>query len=144
MDLPEVIAVRRQYYEETDAYKMVSGNAENPAEWLGNISNGEQAIVIMDVYTTFAVKASKYKNPINTVGAGVVTGIDEPNTLELNERIRLVKQLSLTPEHLVNRLTGFDKYFFKTMFAGKATDKLYCMYEYEMNSDRRLVHERKK
>lgn len=34
--------------------------------------------------------------------------------------------------------------FHLSMGFKEATDKLYCMYEYEMISDRRLLHERKK
>ena len=163
IDLTEVIDVRKQYYAEHEHYKMIAGNAEEPSEWLKDIPKDTEAIVvmegismyldpdklkelflalqehfttvslIMDVYTSFGVKASKYKNPVNTVGAGVMNGIDDPKILELNQGILMTKKLSLTPPHFVEQLSGFDKAFFQKMFTGKTADRIYRMYEYKMN-----------
>lgn len=58
--------------------------------------------LLMDCYTTFAAKASKYKNPINDVGVTKVYGIDEPRSLEAGTGLAFVNERSMTPEDLVN------------------------------------------
>ena len=42
----------------------------------------DSAVLLMDCYTEFAAKASKYKNPINDVGVTEVYGLDDPKLLE--------------------------------------------------------------
>lgn len=91
----------------------------------------EHVSILMDVYTTFGAKASKYKNPINDVGVTQVYGIDEPESVLRENYIQFIREHTMTPEKLVNELKGFDRMFFKTMFAGNATRKIYRLYEYE-------------
>jgi hypothetical protein len=38
-----------------------------------------QVRILLDVYTVFGAKASKYKNPINDVGVTTVWGLDDIN-----------------------------------------------------------------
>ena len=157
-DLPDVIAVRKQYFAENDSYHMIALDAANPAE-LQTLPDAERIIVVMeglsmyltnvaltqfftaiqakysivhvlmDVYTVFGAKASKYKNPINEVGVTQVYGIDDIHALLANTALTVVKKYNMTPPHLVNELHGFDKMFFQRMFTGKTYQKLYRMYE---------------
>lgn len=158
-DMPEVIEARKKYYSESDNYRMLPCDLSD-ISWTDKIEPARKAVVviegvsmylplekirdifsaveqkfeaaeiIMDVYTEFGVKASKWKNPIKTVGAGVITGIDDPKLLETGN-IRFSEQLSMTPERLVNRLAGFERAFFGTVLAGKATDGIYRIYTYK-------------
>ena len=91
-----------------------------------------RTLLILDTYTQFGVKASKYSNPIKTVGASVVTGVDDPHILELNGTIRFTQQLSMTPKEKISELPREDQGFFRTMFAGKATELIYRLYTYEL------------
>ena len=157
-DLPDVIAVRRRYFNETDTYRMMTLDASNPDE-VQKLPDAERIVVVMeglsmyltndalarfftalqakykavhvllDIYTVFGAKASKYKNPINEVGVTQVYGIDDIHALVSDTGLCIVKEYNMTPSHLVNELCGFDKVFFQRMFTGKTYQKIYRMYE---------------
>lgn len=163
VDMPEVIGLRRRYYEEQGVYHMIGADVTELG-WLEGLPDAPAALVvleglsmylpmdrlkalleaiqrrfgrgavILDAYTRFAVRASKYANPIKAVGAGVITGIDDPEMLSGPE-IRFREQRSLTPETLICELDGFDAWFFRKMFAGKATDGLYRLYTYSLGRE---------
>ena len=83
----------------------------------------------MDCYTTFAAKASKYKNPINDVGVTEVYGLDDPKLLE-QAGIKFVKEREMTPENMINELKGIEKTIFSKLYAGSIAEKMYRLYEY--------------
>lgn len=160
VDLPEVIAVRRRYYEEGERYEMLGASAME-SEWILDIDGGENAIVvmegismylsekavagifdaiaekfpkaeiIMDVYTGLAVKAIRYKNPIKDVGALASFGVDDPLLFEKG-RIKFSGEICMTPEEMINELSGLEKAFFKKMFAGSFAKKLYKIFAYKI------------
>lgn len=157
-DFPDVIAVRKRYYGPSDHYAMISMDARSP-ESMNALPDAECAVVIlegismylsngqlhgllealqekypkvmalMDVYTEFGAKASKYKNPVNDVGVTTLYGVDHLDKLMDGTRFRVKKEHSLTPERLVNELSGFDRWFFKLMFTGKVYRRIYRLYE---------------
>ena len=159
VDFEEVINLRKKYFIEKENYKMVIGDASK-TDWLSQIEDNDNAIILlegismylsfnainnlfsvlenkfvninilMDVYTTFGVKMSKYKNPINDVGVKKVFGFDNPNSILDNTNIKFTNEHSLTPLKLVNELMGFEHKFFKIMFTGKFAKKMYKLYEY--------------
>lgn len=160
VDFPDVIAERRRYYKESDEYHMIESDARKN-DWISQLPADKNAIIVMegvsmyfkldelknllkdmrshfnqinilmDCYTTFAAKASKYKNPINEVGVTVVYGIDEPKELTDGTGISFVKEHEMTPKELINELNGFEKTFFKNVLGGKASKKMYRLFEYE-------------
>ena len=160
VDFPEVIAVRKEYFSETEKYKMLGASASE-TEWIKSLPDSENAVVvlegismylseeiiknlfaaisekfpkaeiIMDVYTEKAVKASRIKNPIKDVGALPSFGIDEPSVFE-TKKIRFSGEIEMTPEEKINELSGFEKAFFKKMFAGKFAKNLYKIFTYEI------------
>ena len=85
--------------------------------------------VLMDVYTEFGVKASRYKNPVNDVGVSKLYGIDDIESITDGLRIRFVKEHSFTPAALVKELTPIDRLFFNLLFRGKLYRKIYRLYE---------------
>ena len=153
VDFPEVVAQRRRYFDETQCYQMISGDLRESA-WLETIP-GNCAIVVlegismyvtpeqlkaafdtlyarfgevrilMDCYTEFAAKASKYKNPINDVGVTQVYGMDDPNSLP-----GFLREHEMTPEDLIDQLEGMEKRIFSTLYAGGVAKKMYRLYEY--------------
>ena len=157
-DLPEVIAVRQKYFAQTDTYHMMALDASNPDE-VQKLPDSERIIVVMeglsmyltndaltqfftalrakyrtvhallDIYTVFGAKASKYKNPINEVGVTQVYGIDDMDAIVANTGLNVIQEHSMTPPHLVDELQGFDKTFFRRMFTGKTYRKIYRLYE---------------
>ena len=159
VDFREVIEERRRYYRENEAYRMIASDARK-MEWLEALPENVNAIVVMegvsmymqleelqallkdvcihfkqtkvlmDCYTTFAAKASKYKNPINDVGVTMVYGLDEPRLLEDGTGLHFVKEHEMTPGVLVNELAGMEKAIFKRVFGGAVSKKMYCLYEY--------------
>lgn len=134
--------MRRQYYEETSSYKMLGLDASNRAD-IDLLPDADSAIIIMegismylsreklvdllkflkekydkvhilmDVYTEFGARTSKYKNPVNDVGVQKLYG---------------------------NELKGFEKIFFKLMFTGKLYSKIYRLYELGKNKIKILLN----
>lgn len=160
IDFPAVIKERKKYYQETETYHMLSEDVSK-TEWIEKLPKTEHVIIIMegvsmylklqelvalldalqthfesvhifmDCYTTFAAKASKYKNPIKTVGAQTVYGLDEPKYLEEQTGICFVAEHDMTPDSLINELEGFERSFFKHVLGGKLSKKMYRLFEYE-------------
>ena len=158
VDFPDVIGIRKEYFSETEKYKMLGASASE-TDWIFALPDSEkvfvvlegismylseeiiknlfaaiaekfpEAEIIMDVYTEKAVKASKIKNPIKDVGALPSFGISEPSVFEF-EKIKFSGEKEMTPEEKINELSGFEKAFFKKMFAGSFAKKLYKIYTY--------------
>lgn len=159
-DLPDVINIRKKYYNESEHYHMISFDASNPENVI-SLPDSKRAIVIlegismylqneqlnalfrelakkyeslnilMDVYTVFGAKASKYKNPINDVGVTKVWGIDDIQTVLKYTDIICKKEHSLTPDYLVNELKSCERLFFKMIFNDSLYKKIYRLYELE-------------
>lgn len=159
IDFPEVIRERQKYYPETERYHMVGADVRTHA-WQDAIPAGGHAIVVMegismylkpeelsgllknlkehfsyvsvlmDCYSTFAAKASRYKNPINQVGVTLVYGLDDPRQLAENAGIRYLKEHDLTPTTLIRQLKAGERVIFSNLYAGSLSRKLYRMYEF--------------
>ena len=159
VDFPVVIDQRKRYFAETQDYQMICGDLRE-CDWLREIS-AEHAIVVlegvsmyltpeeltgafenlysrfdnvqilMDCYTEFAAKASKYKNPINDVGVTQVYGLDDPQMLR-----GFTRELEMTPQDLINQLAGMEKRIFRNLYAGKIAGKMYRLYEFEKSTHR--------
>lgn len=160
VDFPEVIAERKKYFEQTATYHMIASDIREEG-WLDEIPSGKPVVIVMegvsmylqrpelkavlkrwkeqfgevrilmDVYTVFAAKATKYKNPINEVGVSQVFGFDDPRLPEEGTGVAFVQEHSLTPDWLIARLPKGEQRFFKTIFAGKMAKKIYRLYEYQ-------------
>ena len=89
----------------------------------------EHFALLMDCYSVFAAKMSKYKNPINEVGVTNVFGIDNPKIFAVNG-INYAGERDMSPLNYINELAGFERKIFKGLYAGKAAKKLYRLYEY--------------
>ena len=158
IDFPEVIEERKKYYAESPSYQMIAGDVKND-EWLTGIIENKHAIVVMegvsmyltaeqlnkltknlcdhfenisflmDCYTVFAAKMSKYKNPINDVGVTQVYGIDNPQSLQHGQFI-YVAEHEMTPKKYIDELHGAEKFIFEKLYAGGLSKKLYRLFEY--------------
>lgn len=163
VDFPGVIEERKKYFEETDTYHMLPSDIRE-AGWLEQIP-GKSAIVIlegvsmylqmeelrhllnglcgrfehlhilMDSYTVFGTKASKYKNPINEVGVTRVYGFDAPAAPVANTGLHFTAEHSMTPDAMIRELPAREQGFFKTFFAGSFAKKIYRLYEYEKGTE---------
>lgn len=159
LDFPEVIREREKYFPETERYHMVGADVRND-DWKDSIPAGGSAIVVMegismylqpealsgllgtlrghfsrvkvlmDCYSSFAAKASRYKNPINQVGVTQVYGLDNPQALAEDARMRYVKEHDLTPTTLIRQLKAGERILFSNLYAGSLSRKLYRMYEF--------------
>ena len=159
VDFPDVIRERKRYYSETENYHMLEADVRNNA-WIADIPKDRRAFVVMegvsmyflpqelkqlfstlqahftevrilmDCYTTFAAKASKFKNPINEVGVTKVYGMDHPEILEDGTGFSFVKEHEMTPKAMIDLLSGIEKVIFKTVYAGRVSKKMYRLYEY--------------
>ena len=161
VDFSEVIEERKRYYTETDDYKMIAGDARD-CKWLTAIAEKKSAIVVMegvsmyltidemrnladclcahfeslsllvDCYTSFAVKMSKRRNPINDVGVTEVYGIDDPQAYQ-SEKLAFVKEHTMIPQKYIDELKGIERFIFAKLYAGGFSKKLYRLFEYKKN-----------
>lgn len=157
VDFPDVIRERKRYYAENPEYKMLGADVRS-SQWLAQVSGGNAIVVLegismyltprelvgmlkeigdrfgsvrvlMDCYTEFAARASKYKNPIRDVGVTQVYGLDDPGILEASG-LSFIKEHEITPAALVSELRGMEKGIFRWVYAGGIARKLYRLYEY--------------
>jgi len=163
VDFPDVIAERKKYYLETPYYRMLPSDIREKS-WLAAVP-GDAAIVVMegismyltmneltallarlsarftrlyilmDSYTVFAAKATKFKNPINEVGVTEVYGFDEPSAPVQGTGLTFLREHSLTPEEMILELPKREQGFFRLCFAGKAANKIYRLYEYQKGAE---------
>ena len=157
VDFPEVIAERGRYFTSSESYTMLSADAREansldavigdiaivvmegvsmyltPDELARLFSNiwGRfgRVYLLMDCYTTFAAGMSKIKNPINDVGVTTVYGMDDPTVLTVSG-MEYVGERDMTPPALTDHLSGAERGIFKTLYGGRASKKLYRLYEY--------------
>lgn len=159
IDFPEVIRERQKYYPETERYHMVGADVRSSA-WKDSIPAGGSTVVVMegvsmylkpeelsrllrelkahfsrvqllmDCYSTFAAKASRYRNPINQVGVTQVYGLDDPRLLAEKAGLRYGKEHDLTPTTLIRELKAGERVIFSNLYAGRMARKLYRMYEF--------------
>ncbi|MBO7251890.1 MAG: class I SAM-dependent methyltransferase [Oscillospiraceae bacterium] len=157
IDFPDVIHQRKKHYAPMADYHMIPSDARDTgylqqiprkaavvlmegismylqqqelSQLLADLyGHFEKVDLLMDCYTVFAAKASKYKNPVNEVGVTTLYGLDDPRELE-RSGMQFVKERSLTPEYLIEELTGWEKVLFRKLYAGSAAKKLYRLYEF--------------
>lgn len=159
-DFPQVLSLRKKYYQENDAYHMMAIDASK-AEQIELLPDSETAIVVLegismyltnqqvrslfqtlekkyarlhillDVYTVFAAKASKYKNPVNDVGVTELCGIDDIEVLLKDTFLKCKAEHSFTPDYLIDELKPLERTFFRAMFAGSLYKKFYRLFELE-------------
>ena len=159
-DFPDVIALRRKYYPETEHYHMMPLDASD-VKGISALPEADTAIVIleglsmyltnnqllrflnalqaryprlhvlMDIYTEFGAKASKYKNPVNDVGVTRVYGVKDIQKLLKGLKISVKAEHTFTPEALIGELQPLERCFFRLLFTGKMYSKIYRLYELE-------------
>lgn len=159
-DLPDVIALRKQYFTETDTYEMRAVDASDP-EQVKLLPDAKAAIIIleglsmyltneqlhgffrtlqekyeslhvlMDIYTEFGAKASRIKNPINDVGVTEVYGIDNIEDIIGDLNIHLKAEHSFTPDNLIEELPKADRRVFRMLYTGSLYGKIYRLFELE-------------
>lgn len=160
LDFPEVMEVRKRWFRESEGYKMLPGNVLDLG-WKEAIPAGGTAIVVMeglsmylkpeelesllkalkghfdrvkilmDCYSVFAAKASRYKNPINSVGVTQVYGMDDPVAFAERTGYKYLKEHDMMPTTLIAQLDAAERMVFSNLYAGKTARKLYRMYEFK-------------
>ena len=157
-DLPDVLDIRKQYYQETSFYHMTALDASDPGQ-ISQLPDGDTAVVIleglsmyltnaqlkeliktlrqkymnihilMDVYTGYGARASEKKNPINDVGVTKVYGVDDIDGLLEGTGVMKKAEHTFTPGHLIDELKPAERTFFKLLFTGKTYSKIYRLFE---------------
>lgn len=128
-DFPEVIDVRRKYYTETEHYHMMALDAADSKQVAALRAKYPDLHILMDVYTEFGAKASKYKNPVNDVGVTELYGVDDIQSILDGLGIRVVAECSFTPARLVNELKPLEREIFRLLFTGKIYRRIYRLFE---------------
>ena len=89
----------------------------------------DSLVLLVDAYTSFAVKMSKRRNPIHDVGVTEVYGIDDPQMYQA-AGLMFVAEHPMTPQTYIDQLRGSEKWIFAKLYAGSFSKKLYRLYEY--------------
>ena len=158
VDFPAVMETRSRHYEETEENQMLWSDLREE-KWLLEIPDGPVIVLmegvsmylrreelelllsrltgrfpkvelLMDCYTEFAAKASRYKNPIDDVGVTQVYGYDDPRILTDNNHLEYAGERDMTPEDLIRQLPQNEQWIFRKLYAGGIARKMYRLYEY--------------
>ena len=157
VDFPAVIHQRQRYFSESENYRMLGSDLRE--DFLCHIPRGGRAIVVMegismylnsqerrdlllrlsshftevrllmDTYTIFAARATKYKNPINDVGVTQVYGFDDPREPECGT-LSFFREHDMNPPELVRQLPPNDQRIYRLIYGGKTARKICRLYEY--------------
>ena len=162
VDFPAVISERRRYFRDTELYHQYPADLRRP-DWCAALPKGtaivvmegvsmylqpeelrrmltqitghfSKTVLLMDCYTTMAAKASKFANPINSVGVHQVWGMDDPKSVTGETGLAFVESHSMTPEELISQLKPMEQKIFRKLYAGGFSQKLYRLYEYQSRS----------
>lgn len=161
IDFQSVIDLRKQFYTETENYKMI-GKSVTDLSWLDEIDLDNQSVLIVaegltmylseqelqhllkgindkfgnativfDAYSKQAVKSSKLKNPVNQMNASIKWGMNNPSEFTI-----LNENLEFIKEYLIrhkeNNLKGMTKFIFENLYCGKISESLYKIYEFRL------------
>ena len=159
VDFPSVIRERQKYFSETENYHMLSADVREPG-WTSALPSAKIGIAVMeglsmyltptelktllsslsghfehvnllmDCYSTFAAKISKYKNPVNDVGVTKLYGISGAAEAAGGTHLNFIKEHSMTPDSLTAELSGIEKTVFNCLYAGNFSKNLYRLYEF--------------
>ena len=158
IDFPDVIEERKRYFTETDTYRMIRADART-IEWIRDLPGGHAIVVmeglsmylneadmrrmlgalaahfssvslLVDCYTVFGAKASKYKNPIHDVGVTTVYGVESPHAYEQGTGLQFISEHSMAPQKMIDELSLMERVIFSRVFAGRFARKIYRLYEY--------------
>lgn len=160
LDFPEVIALRKDFYSENDSYSMIASSVTDFSWMDKIQYNGEPVLVIaeglsmylkeedirtlteqlsakfnsvtfmFDAYSSFAAKASKIKNPINSVNASISFYMDDEKLFENAETgFKHIETLDIISEEYIDKLKGIYKSRFK--FMKRFGSSLYRIYVYQ-------------
>ena len=158
-DLPEVIDIRKKYYDESDRYHMMALDASDPRQ-IGNLPESDTAIVALegltmyltndevrelfraletryrnvrilaDFYTEFGAKASRFKNPVNEVGVTQLYGLDDPAKILQGLRLHIRKEHTFTPARLIGELSPAERIVFRMLFTGGMYRRIYRLFSF--------------
>ncbi|MBO5476754.1 MAG: class I SAM-dependent methyltransferase [Clostridia bacterium] len=160
LDFESVIELRKQYYKESEKYKMI-GKSVTDLTWLQDIKECEEILIvaegltmylseeeikdilvainnkfknvtlIFDAYSKKAVKASKIKNPVNQMNAQIKYGLDKmEDFLKLNSNLKFVNEYVI--EYKKENLKGITKTIFEKVYCGKIAQSYYKIYEFKL------------
>ena len=94
----------------------------------------KKVYLIFDAYTTKAVAASKYKNPVNQMNATIKYGLDNyEEFLKINRRLEYVSSRVIRKKD--NKLKGLTKIIFNNLYCGKISERLYKIYEFKLKEE---------
>jgi O-methyltransferase involved in polyketide biosynthesis len=157
VDFPAVIGERKKYFSESGSYHMVGCDLRE--DFLREVPGGKALVVmegismyltagerlallrnltahfsdvrlLMDTYTAFAAKATKYKNPINDVGVTRVYGFDDPREPENGTGFAFFREHDMNPGDLVAQLPRKDQKIYRLVYGGTMAAKICRIYEY--------------
>lgn len=160
IDYPSVIELRKQFYQEDSKYKMI-GKSVMDLSWLKEIKERKEVLIVaegltmyleeeelknlvkgleaqfgkvsllFDAYSKKAVRASKYKNPVNRVEASIKWGMSTPlDFLKFSDNLVWEREYSI--KHREDNLKGLTKFIFEKLYCGKIAESYYKIYEFRL------------
>lgn len=162
IDFESVIDLRKKFYTESEQYKMIGKSVNDLSwldeididaqsvlivaegltmylseqelqQLLNGINNKFSNVnIVFDAYSQKAVKASKYKNPVNQMNANIKWGMDNPDEfIKLNENLEFIREDVI--KYKESNLKGITKIIFENLYCGKISERYYKVYEFKIN-----------
>lgn len=162
IDFESVIDLRKKFYTESEQYKMIGKSVTDLSwldeididtqsvlivaegltmylseqelqQLLNGINNKFSNVnIVFDAYSQKAVKASKYKNPVNQMNANIKWGMDNPDEfIKLNENLEFIREDVI--KYKESNLKGITKIIFENLYCGKISERYYKVYEFKIN-----------
>jgi O-methyltransferase involved in polyketide biosynthesis len=161
IDFPAVIAARKLFFDDHDKYRQVPVSVaekdwmtkvdakaakaliiaegltmflteeENKALFLEFKKSFEYSEFIFDAYSVSSMRMSKYRNPVNKMGATIRWGLDDPRIVE-NFAAGISHRMTkyFTEPDKINQLAGIYKIVFKAIKSISWANNLYRIYAF--------------
>ncbi len=162
LDFEEVIELRRNFYEESEQYKMIGSDAADP-EWLDKLPGGKHALVIaegfsmfmtadenlalftafmdkfdyteyaFDAYTDRAILYSGSQSQPIVRGKTLLWGLSDPKLLENIDGVKYYKNYHF---NYIRNIKSFDPItwlVYKFLYGKDSTNRYYRIYHFKIS-----------
>jgi O-methyltransferase involved in polyketide biosynthesis len=164
LDFPEIIELRRSFYEETDSYKMIGSDAAD-LRWLDQVPEFENAVIIAEGFSMFMTAEENLQllkaltaryadaeyafdaysekavvfsggNSVNAErGKALLWGMSNPHILENIEGVKLLRTYYFNKSNLLKNFDPLTRLVYKICYGKDATNRLYSIYHYRLTND---------
>ncbi len=161
LDFPEVIELRREFYEETDSYHMIASDAAD-LKWLDAVPEADTGLIIAEGfsmfltaeeniglfaafrkkfrYSEYAFDAYTDRAVLYAAGSGtpvrgktVVWGLANPGLMEQIDGVRFLRAYNFHYSQYLRSFPLSTRLVYKLIYGKQSTSRLYRIYRYRIS-----------